>query len=112
MPISRRVILRGLGAAGPAVLLGDGAGAAGGEPLRVAGRDGELSVTAAGPATVRFSLPPVEGGRPQPIPSDGSLVRQDWGEPALRLTALDGPRTADCAGARVTVSADPLMVRV
>src|SRR5262245_44870137 len=112
MPISRRAVLEGLGAAAPVVLLGQAVRAAAGEPLRIAGRDVELTVTAAGPATVRISLTPIEGGRPQPIPSDGSLVRQDWGEPALRLSTLDEPRTVDCAGARVTLSNNPLTVRI
>jgi alpha-glucosidase (family GH31 glycosyl hydrolase) len=105
-------MLQGLGAAGPAALLGDGPGAARGEQLRIAGRDVEVAVTAAGPAAVRVSVNPVRDGRPEPIPSDGSLARQDWGAPALRVTSPDGPRTADCGGARVTVSADPLTVRI
>jgi alpha-glucosidase (family GH31 glycosyl hydrolase) len=112
MPISRRAMLQGLGATGTVALLGDGPGAGRGERLRVAGRDVEVTVTAAGPAVVRVSVTPVEADRPRPIPSDGSLIRQDWGMPALRLTSLDGPRTADCGGARVTVSADPLSVRI
>jgi alpha-glucosidase/alpha-D-xyloside xylohydrolase len=112
MPISRRVVLQGLGAAGPLTLLGAAPGAARAERLRVAGRDVELTVTAVGPSVVRVSVTPVEGDRPQPIPSDGSLVRDDWGAPVLRLTSLDEARTADCGEARVTVSADPLTVRV
>jgi alpha-glucosidase/alpha-D-xyloside xylohydrolase len=66
----------------------------------------------AGPASLRVSVRPVEDGRARPVPSDGSLVRDDWGEPVLRLTSLDAPRTADCGGARVIVSADPLIVRI
>jgi alpha-glucosidase/alpha-D-xyloside xylohydrolase len=105
-------MLQGLGVAGPAVLLGDASRAAQGTRLQVAGRDVELTVTAAGAATVRVSLTPVENQRPQPIPSDGSLVRQDWGEPVLRLTSLDAPRAVDLGEARVIVSADPLTVRI
>jgi alpha-glucosidase/alpha-D-xyloside xylohydrolase len=83
-----------------------------GQRLRVAGRDVEVAVTAAGPATVRVSLAPLENDKVLPVPSDGSLVRQDGGAPILRVRSLDKPLTADCGEARVTVSADPLTFRI
>src|SRR5207245_552968 len=36
----------------------------------------------------------------------------DWGPPALRVTALAEPRSVRCGDSRVTVSADPLTIRV
>src|ERR1700683_1937741 len=92
MPISRRVVLKGLGTAGATSFLATQAGAAEDEGLKIAGKAVEVSVTPVGPSIVRVSVVPIEGGRPQPIPSDGSLVQLDWGEPVLRLTSIAEPR--------------------
>ena len=89
MPISRRTVLKGLGAAGAIPLRGASAVAVAVEdpPLRVAGRPVEVTVTPIGLRIIRVSVIPTEDGRPQPIPDDGSLLRQDWGPPLVRLTA-------------------------
>ena len=109
MTIPRRVVLKGLGATG--ALLGPPLAAAGDEPLRIAGRDVEVAVTPIGERTVRISVVAVVG-RPEPIPDDGSLVKADWGSPVARLTSLPRERTIRCGDLRLTVSADPLTVRV
>ena len=59
-----------------------------------------------------MSVTPVQEGRPQPIPGDGSLVRLDWGEPVVRVTSLAEPRTVECGDARVTISGSPLTIRI
>ena len=71
-----------------------------------------MTVTAVGPRIVRISLVPIAAGSPQPIPSDGSLVEQEWAKPSAPLTALSTPRSFTCGGASVTVSAEPLTIRV
>src|SRR3954454_22970223 len=108
-PISRRIVLRGLGTAS---LLAARAEAAEAEPLAIAGMAVEVSVTPIGPSVVRITVAPIEDGRPRPIPADGSLVRLDWGEPALRLTSLPEPRAIACGDSRVTVSGSPLTIRI
>ena len=109
MPISRRIVLKSLGAASflPARI-----GAAEDERLKIAGRVVEVSVTPIGSSIIRISVAAIEGGRPQPIPADGSLVRLDWGSPILRLTSLAEPRVVACGGSRVTVSGRPLTIRI
>src|SRR5262245_28908289 len=98
MPISRRIVLKGLGAAS---FLPARTRAAEDERLAIAGRAVEVSVTPIGPSTIRISAAPIEGGRPQPIPADGSLVRPDWGEPILRLASLAEPRVIACGDSKV-----------
>ena len=109
MPISRRIILKSLGLAS---VLGGRSRAAEDEPLKIAGRVVEVSVTPIGTSIVRISVTPIEGGRPQPIPADGSLVRLDWGSPIFRLTTMAEPRVIACGDSRVTVSASPLSFRI
>jgi alpha-glucosidase/alpha-D-xyloside xylohydrolase len=112
MPISRRAALKGLGVAGTAPLLGAGTGIVEGAELRVAGRAVEVSVTPVGVEVARISIVPIEGDGSRAIPSDGSLVEQDWGAPSLRLTTLAEPHSAACGDLRVTVEPDPLTIRV
>ncbi len=112
MPISRRMALKGLGTAGATTILGAQAGAAQDQGLKIAGRAVELSVSPVGPHIVRVSLVPIEDGRPQPIPSDGSLVQFEQGEPALRASTMAGPLSITFGDSRVTVSPDPLTIRI
>jgi hypothetical protein len=81
MPITRRAALNGLGASGVASVLSTSAVAGQAAALRVAGRPVEVAITPIDRQIVRVSVVPLEEGRPQPIPSDGSLARQDWGSP-------------------------------
>ena len=112
MPISRRGILQGLGAAGATSLLPIQAGAAEDEGLKIAGKVVEVRVTPVGPSIVRVSVVAIEGDRLQPIQSDGSLVPLDWGSPILQLRSIAEPRTVACGDSRVTVSGNPLTIRI
>ena len=83
-------------------------------PLRVAGQAGrdrchaDRRIASSGSAWF-----PLEGGRARPIPDDGSLVQQDWGEPLLRLTAPGRTQSITRAGDwHLTVSTEPLAIRV
>ncbi len=113
MPISRRTVLKGLGASGAIPLLGATADAGADAPLRVAGRPVEVAVTPIDLRIIRVSVIPLEDGRPRPIPDDGSLVRQDWGPPLVRLTA-PGQTESITRGEewKLTVSSEPLTIRV
>ena len=53
------------------------------------------------------------GGVGKEIPSDGSLVRQDWGSPLVRLDK-SGETQSMSRGEewRLTVSAEPITVRI
>ena len=118
MAISRRAAAKALGLVGAGALVGavaearqDVAGR--GDDLRVGGRAVELAVTPIGPDIVRVSVVPLDGGRPIPIPADGSLVPLGDGPPALRVSTLaGGARSFACGDARVTVAGDPLAIRI
>jgi len=112
MATSRSTVLKGLTASAATAFLRADAIAGQDPAIQVVGRPVVLTVTAAGPRIVRISLVPIAAGRPQPIPSDGSLVEREWGEPSASLTTLARPRSFTCGGASVTVSAAPLTIRV
>jgi alpha-glucosidase (family GH31 glycosyl hydrolase) len=114
MPISRRTALKGLGASGAVPLLGAAADAVADAPLRVAGQPVEVGVTS-NDGIIRISVIPLEGGRPRPIPDDGSLIRQDWRAPRGRLTSpgqIYSIALRAGLGWNLTVATDPLSIRV
>jgi alpha-glucosidase/alpha-D-xyloside xylohydrolase len=72
----------------------------------------EVVVTPVSASTVRVSIVPLENGRPQPIPDDGSLVRHTFGTPAARVAALPRPERVRAGNLVVTLSPRPLTIRV
>ena len=106
MSISRRTVLKGLGASGALAIPGGFAVAGQASALRVAGRAVEATVTPIDHRIVRISVVPLEAGRAQPIADDGSLVRPDWGEP-LVPPGRTGP--APVGHARGGLAADGLV---
>src|SRR5262249_33431940 len=81
--------------------------------LSVAGRPVEVWITPIDPHIVRVSVVPLEEGRAQPIPSDGSLVRLDWGSPLVRLTTRGETRALSRGEDwRLSARAEPITVRV
>jgi alpha-glucosidase/alpha-D-xyloside xylohydrolase len=59
-----------------------------------------------------MSLTPLGGGGVRAIPENGSLVERKWEPAVLRESSLAGPRMVACGDARVTVSAEPLKIRI
>jgi alpha-glucosidase (family GH31 glycosyl hydrolase) len=112
MPISRRTTLKSLAASSLGAVLAPRATATGAEPIVLAGRPVEIDITPVGDHIVRISIIPLDGGRPAPILSDGSLVQPNSGEPAARVTSLAQPFSIELKSGRVAVSADPLIIRV
>ncbi len=111
--ISRRDALKSLGSASagallnsPQALLEQNAA------IRVAGRPVEIAVTSVSSQTARLSIAPIENGKPQPIPQDGSLTAQTWPKPVARLTTLAAERSVRCGALRVKLSPEPLTIRV
>ena len=74
--------------------------------IRIAGRPVEISITPATPHTARITVQVLEDGRPQPVVSDGALVKDDWGTPAARLRTLAEPRTVKCGDLTAKLSLD------
>lgn len=104
MPITRRVALRGIGAAGAIGGVVRGAEPA---PLRIAGKNVEMAITAIGDEILRLSVRSLSEGKPESIPSDGSLLDRDWGEPAIVVRSIERPRSVSLGMSRVTISTDP-----
>jgi alpha-glucosidase len=80
--------------------------------LRIGGLPVEVALTAASPRTVRITAQAIADSGLSPIPSDGALVKEDFGSPAARFRSLAAPRTVSCGELRVKVSAAPLTIRV
>jgi alpha-glucosidase/alpha-D-xyloside xylohydrolase len=110
--VSRRDVLKGLGSAGAGVIVGGHTLLAQDATIRVAGRPVEIAVSPVSAQTVRVSVVPIENGRPQPIPDDGSLVQQTWRPPSVRLTTLPRARSVRCGDLIVKLSPQPLTIRV
>ncbi|HEX5439134.1 MAG TPA: TIM-barrel domain-containing protein, partial [Gemmatimonadaceae bacterium] len=113
--LTRRDVLKSLGCAGAGALLGvqltpEAAHARGALTLR--GRTVEIVVTPASASTVRITIAPLVNGAPQPVPQDGSLVRQVLGTPVARIASLSALQRVRAGDLIVTLSPNPLTVRV
>ncbi len=109
--LSRREMLKGMGAAGVGALWGGGFARAQGE-LRIAGQTVELLISPVSARTVRVSLVPSGPGGPSPVPHDGALVRESWGPPVSRLRALTGTQRVRSGDLTVWISPEPLTLHV
>jgi alpha-glucosidase len=105
--ITRRDALKQLAAAGaglaasPLILRGHT------QDLIVAGKPVEIAVSAVGPAIARITIRPIADGALVPVPDDGALVRDEWGNALGRYrTAVSAPqsRTLDLPGGRLRVA--------
>ena len=74
--------------------------------LIIAGRPVELAFTTVSPRTVRITVQPVIDGKLQPVPSDGALVKEDWGAPGARLRSLGAPRKVTSGELALNISTD------
>src|SRR5260221_3447275 len=101
-PISRRKALASIVSAA----LLEGADSSG---IQIATRPVEISLTPATPRTVRISVTPVDNSA---VPSDGSLVKDNWGTPAARVRSLDRAKSVRCGELTVKLSPNPLTIRV
>jgi alpha-glucosidase len=108
--MTRREALKNTAAAG--AMLMPVAGIAQDAEIKIAGRAVELALTAVAPEMVRITAQPIENGQPLPIPSDGALIKDDWGKPVVKLRTLGAPRTVKCGDLAVSLSNTPLTIRV
>jgi alpha-glucosidase/alpha-D-xyloside xylohydrolase len=83
-----------------------------GADIEIAGQPVEIALIPISPSTVRITAQAIRNGQPQPIPSDGALVREDWGQPMVRLRSLSAPRRVKCGELTVTLSGAPAVIRV
>ena len=112
-PFTRRAALKRVAQAGASALLADASIIAQQSVIQIAGRPVEVAVTPVSQITARVTIQHVLDGKTASIPSDGALVKEDWGKrPALRFRALPAPRFAACGDLRVQVLTGPLRLRV
>ena len=123
--LSRRDLLKRVGAAGAGALATPAIGRAGispsvspaqtpNAPIVIGDRPVELIITPVSAATARITLAPVSSDRETDISApafsiDGSLVARTWPAPAARFTTLAERRTVPCG--ELTVIAAPRDVR-
>ena len=108
--LSRRDALKHLSAASAGALVP--ASLVQAAALRVVGREVELSLTSISTHTIRLTIAPMENGKAQPVPMDGSLALTSWPKPAARLTTLPREKSVRCGNLKVTLLPDPLTIRI
>src|SRR5262249_15985371 len=112
-PISRRDALKSLGCASAGALLDvQQTALAQNAAIQVTGRPVEISLASVSAQTARLSITPIENGKPQPIPSDGSLVEQSWPAPVAKITTLPRERSVRCGDLIVKLSPQQLAFRI
>jgi alpha-glucosidase (family GH31 glycosyl hydrolase) len=103
-PYGRREVLKGMSAAWAAYFLPESVNFAT-QNLRVAGCDVEIQLATISAHTFRLSVLPIENGRAAAIPTDGSLVRERWGQPTITLRGMEAAQTTRSGG--VSIQFDP-----
>ena len=102
---NRREAIKTLAAASAAAVLPRSAGSS---TLNVVDREIEIRITSISSQTFRLTLLPIANGRTGSIPSDGSLVRTDWGPPAATIRAIERQSKLKCGELEISISANPL----
>ena len=97
-PISRRDALKHLGVVGAGLALHGTTLRGRFQDIVVAGQPVELTVASLSPSTVRLTLRPLQGGRPDPVPFTGALAEDDPGDAVAR--GRDGARVRRRKGRR------------
>ena len=103
--MSRRQALGSIGAA-----LAGGSAKGAEAKLRVAGQDVEIQLAPVSVHTVRLTVLPRKSGKTVPVKSDGTLVHESWGPPAVKVDRV-APGRVNLAHTTVTWTADPLEFR-
>ena len=88
--ITRRAVLKGIGAAGAGLLIPAGFLRGRDGEIIVAGKPVEIAVSVLSPATIRIIAVPLEGGRASSIPDDGALLPTAAGRTSGRERTAKG----------------------
>jgi alpha-glucosidase len=104
-PVSRRDVLRRLGAAGTGAVLGGGIIRGQAPPIRVAGTPVEIAVAPVSPAMVRITVAAIVGTGG--VPEDGALVRGAKAKPTARARTTETARAIKAGNLVVRYTPDP-----
>lgn len=77
--------------------------------VRVTGRAVEIQITSVSPHTFRLTILAEETGV---VPTDGSLVRNDWGKPMTRLHGAFNRQQVKNGEVSIEIDPDPLSFRI
>jgi len=84
-----------------------------GQPIKVAEKRAELSITVVSPRTLRISVVPVQDdGGVQPIKPSLALVEREWPQPLARITTRGKPQTIPWGDLEIRLSPEPLTISV
>ena len=103
----RREVLKGMSAACAAYLAPIKIDAPSSN-LQIAGQDVEVQATTVSRHTLRLSIVPLKNGHLSSIPMDGSLVKDSWGEPALRFRNAGHAETVRSGELTLRIGFNPL----
>jgi alpha-glucosidase (family GH31 glycosyl hydrolase) len=109
---SRRDAVKAVVAAGALAALDSVSGAVPESPLRLGSTPIEINASPVSPRTVRITIQPIRDGKTQPLEVDGALVNHDWHRASTPIRSLQAPRTLRSGNLMVSLSADPLTIRI
>ena len=81
-------------------------------PIQISGRAVEITLTPVSSQTVRVTIQPIENDHAQPVPIDGALAKENWGQPAARARVLGNSKSVKCGNLTVKLIVSPLTIRV
>lgn len=109
--LTRREALKGVATAG-AMLALPNLSFAEETPIFVGSLPVEIALTAVSSKTLRVTVQAIQNGAIQQLPQDGALMQERWGLPLERLRTLSGSRSVKSGNLEVTLSLNPLTIRV
>lgn len=108
--VSRRDVLKQLGAAGAGVACAGGILRGQSRPIMVAGKAVEIAVASISPGTVRITVMPIE--EPATVPDHGALVAAATGKSLGRRRAPDSFAPIRAGNLTVRFTAEPPVIHV
>jgi alpha-glucosidase/alpha-D-xyloside xylohydrolase len=112
MHISRRFVLKQLGAAGAGAAFGGGIFRGQTDDIVIAGQPVEILVRALSPVTVRLTILPLDAGRPGAVPLNGGLADPAAGRTAGRARQAPAFKPIRAGDLLVSYSPDPSAIHV
>lgn len=104
----RRDILKGAGAICATSFLRASRIEAAPQNLQVAGRDVEIQLSTVSVRSFRLAVLPIEGGQPQSVKGNGSLVQSSWGPPLAKFTGAERERAVKAGELSIKLTMNPL----
>ena len=107
-PYDRREVLKTVGGACAAAFLLPGESEAAEPGLRIAGRDVEVQIVSVSEHTFRLSILPIQEGKVDTVPDDGSLVLASSDSPITKIRGETSPQTVKSGNLTIQVAINPL----